>query len=182
MRSPDYYELYGKEIHHIGRLTHLEKLGMGDADELSELKAKVDPAALKDYLDRRAFNGSFNIRTLDLVEDGTIDFLIIPQDDSAKYGYTAMDQKTVRAKIDEKVLNDRVILYPGADELGHGAWSPAPSTRSKITLHAYTSSMRPRWAPQLIPNYEDRSLNETVKYHVMAAAASLCRRSPTPTL
>lgn len=91
---------------------------MGDADELSELKAKVDPAALKDYLDRRAFNGSFNIRTLDLVEDGTIDFLIIPQDDSAKYGYTAMDQKTVRAKIDEKVLNDRVILYPGADELG----------------------------------------------------------------
>lgn len=52
MRSPDYYELYGKEIHHIGRLTHLEKLGMGDADELSELKARVDPAALKDYLDR----------------------------------------------------------------------------------------------------------------------------------
>ena len=50
--EPDYYELYGKEIHHIGRLTHLEKLGMGDADELSELKAKVDPAALKDYLDR----------------------------------------------------------------------------------------------------------------------------------
>ena len=86
-------ELYGKEIHHIGRLTHLEKLGMGDADELSELKAEVDPAALKDYLDRRAFNGSFNIRTLDLVEDGTIDFLIIPQDDSAKYGYTAMDQQ-----------------------------------------------------------------------------------------
>ena len=72
--EPDYYELYGKEIHHIGRLTHLEKLGMGDANELSELKAKVDPAALKDYLDRRTFNGNFNIRTLDLVEDGTIEF------------------------------------------------------------------------------------------------------------
>ena len=117
---------------------------MGDANELSELKAKVDPAALKDYLDRRTFNGNFNIRTLDLVEDGTIDFLIIPQDDSAKYGYTAMDQKTVRAKIDEKVLNDRVILYRAPMS---SAWclSPAPSTRLRITPHAYTSSMRPRW-------------------------------------
>lgn len=166
--EPDYYELYGKEIHHIGRLTHLEKLGMGDADELSELKAKVDPAALKDYLDRRAFNGSFNIRTLDLVEDGTIDFLIIPQDDSAKYGYTAMDQKTVRAKIDEKVLNDRVILYPGADELGMVLVSRAINALENNTPRVYLKYAS-TLAPQLIPNYEDRSLNETVKYHVMAA-------------
>ena len=166
--EPDYYELYGKEIHHIGRLTHLEKLGMGDADELSELKAKVDPAALKDYLDRRAFNGSFNIRTLDLVEDGTIGFLIIPQDDSAKYGYTAMDQKTVRAKIDEKVLNDRVILYPGADELGMVLVSRAINALENNTPRVYLKYAS-TLAPQLIPNYEDRSLNETVKYHVMAA-------------
>lgn len=115
------------------------------------------------------------------MEDGTIDFLIIPQDDSAKYGYTAMDQKTVRAKIDEKVLNDRVILYPAPMS---SAWclSPAPSTRLRITPHALYLKYASTLAPQLIPNYEDRSLNETVKYHVMAAAASLCRRSPTPTL
>ena len=97
--EPDYYEDFGKEIHHIGRLTHLEKLGMGEAEELAALKEKVDPAALKDYLGRREFNGNFNIRTLELVEDGTIDFLVIPQDDSAKYGYTAMDQQRVRTVI-----------------------------------------------------------------------------------
>lgn len=38
-------------------------------------------------------------------------------------------------------------------------------------------------APQLIPNYEDRSLNETVKYHVMAAGCIAgAVSSPTPTL
>lgn len=119
-------------------------------------------------LDRRAFNGSFNIRTLDLVEDGTIDFLIIPQDDSAKYGYTAMDQKTVRAKIDEKVLNDRVILYPGADELGMVLVSRAINALENNTPRVYLKYAS-TLAPQLIPNYEDRSLHETVKYHVMAA-------------
>ena len=108
--EPDYYADYGAEIHQLGRLTHLEKLGMGDAQDCAAMREKIDADALADYLNRRAFNRRMNIRTLDLVEDGTIDFLIIPQDDSAKYGYTAMDQQAVRAVIDEKVLNDRVIL------------------------------------------------------------------------
>ena len=183
--------LYGglipSRLHHLSEETVLERLML-----LKELREKnpqvklyafqcimrcpkyssddeeVDPAALKDYLDRRAFNGSFNIRTLDLVEDGTIDFLIIPQDDSAKYGYTAMDQKTVRAKIDEKVLNDRVILYPGADELGMVLVSRAINALENNTPRVYLKYAS-TLAPQLIPNYEDRSLNETVKYHVMAA-------------
>lgn len=166
--EPDYYEQFGQEIHNIGRLTHLEKLGMGDAAALSALKEKVDPAALEDYLSRRAFNGRFNIRALDLVEDGTIDFLIIPQDDSAKYGYTAMDQKAVRAVLDEKILNDRVILYPGADEIGMVLAARAVNALEGDTPRVYLKYAS-TLAPQLIPSYEDRSLNETVKYHVMAA-------------
>ena len=166
--EPDYYEDFGEEIHHIGRLTHLEKLGMGDAEELTALKAKVAPAALEDYLSRRAFNGDFNIRTLELVEDGTIDFMVIPQDDSAPYGYTAMDQQRVRAVIDEKVLNDRVLLYPGADELGMTLVARAVNALENKTPRVYVKYAS-TLAPQLIPNYEDRSLNETVKYHIMAA-------------
>ena len=45
--EPDYYELYGKEIHHIRPSDAPEKLGMGDADELSELKPRVDPRRLR---------------------------------------------------------------------------------------------------------------------------------------
>ena len=79
-----------------------------------------------------------------------------------------MDQKTVRAKIDEKVLNDRVILYPGADELGMVLVSRAINALENNTPRVYLKYAS-TLAPQLIPNYEDRSLNETVKYHVMAA-------------
>ncbi len=166
--EPDYYADFGAEIHKLGRLTHLEKLGEGDAAEREALREKIDAAALQDYLNRRAFNRKMNIRTLDLVEDGTIDFLIIPQDDSAKYGYTAMDQQAVRAVLDEKVLNDRVILYPGADELGMTLTARAINALEGKTPRVYLKYAS-TLAPQLIPNYEDRSLNETVKYHVMAA-------------
>lgn len=166
--EPDYYADYGAEIHQLGRLTHLGKLGMGDAQDCAAMREKIDADALADYLNRRAFNRRMNIRTLDLVEDGTIDFLIIPQDDSAKYGYTAMDQQAVRAVIDEKVLNDRVILYPGADELGMTLTARAVNALEGDTPRVYLKYAS-TLAPQLIPNYEDRSLNETVKYHVMAA-------------
>ena len=170
--EPDYYEVCGKEIHHIGRLTHLQKLGMGNAEELERLKSRVPEDALEDYLQRRAFNGSFNIRTLELVEDGTIDFLIIPQDDSAKYGYTAMDQQRVRNVINEKVLNDRVLLYPGADEVGMTLVARAVNALEGKTPRVYLKYAS-TLAPMLIPNYEDRSLNETVKYHVMAAGCTV---------
>lgn len=166
--EPDYYADFGAEIHQLGRLTHLEKLGEADREARKALAEKIDAAALQDYLDRRDFNRKMNIRALDLVEDGTIDFLIIPQDDSAKYGYTAMDQQAVRAVINEKVLNDRVILYPGADELGMTLTARAINAIEGKTPRVYLKYAS-TLAPQLIPNYEDRSLNETVKYHVMAA-------------
>ena len=55
-----------------------------------------------------------------------------------------MDQKTVRAKIDEKVLNDRVILYPGADELGMVLVSRAINALENNTRTTRTEvSMRP---------------------------------------
>ena len=170
--EPDYYEDCGEEIHHIGRLTHLEKLGSGNEAELAALREKVPQAALEDYVARRAFNGGFNIRTLELVEDGTVDFLVIPQDDSAKYGYTAMDQQRVRAVINEKVLNDRVLLYPGADEVGMTLIARAVNALEKKTPRVYLKYAS-TLAPVLIPNYEDRSLNETVKYHVLAAGCTV---------
>ena len=73
-----------------------------------------------------------------------------------------------RGTIDEKVLNDRVILYPGADELGMVLVSRAINALENNTPRVYLKYAS-TLAPQLIPNYEDRSLNETVKYHVMAA-------------
>ncbi len=42
-----------------------------------------------------------NIR---LVEAGVIDFLAIPQDDSAPYGYTAINQQKIYGAIAEKKI------------------------------------------------------------------------------
>lgn len=166
--EPDYYEDYGAEIHLLGAAEHREKLGLGTADETAECRSKVPQNAWEDYTSRRTFNLSFNLRTLDMLGEGLIDFLIIPQDDSARYGLTAMDQEKVRVHMAGLALGDRVLMYPGADEIGL-------ILTSRMALHF--ANRRPRvyvkyaatGAPFVIPLYEDRPLGETVKYHLTAA-------------
>ncbi len=63
-----------------------------------------------DYERRRAFNESMNIEALRLLDDGTIDFLVIPQDDSAPYGYTAISQKRVISELKRHELDMRCMI------------------------------------------------------------------------
>ena len=139
---------------------------------MDELRAKIPADVLKDYLDRRAFNRKRNLEALSLVEEGVIDFLIFPQDDSAPYGFTAIDQKQVRAAITERKLWLRVYMYPGADELGL-------TLSTRMALHF--ANRRPgvyityaaTTAPTTIPLYEDRSVGESIKYQLLAAGMKI---------
>ena len=170
--EPDYYEDCGAEIHQIGNIRHRASLGLCDEKELEALYEKVPQEHLDDYLNRRAFNMQFNLKALELLHDGVIDFLIIPQDDSAPYGFTALDQHVVRAKIAELRLDARVLVYPGADELGL-------TLTSRMALHF--AGKRPKvyikyaasTAPSVIPRYEDRPLGESIKYQLIAAGCRI---------
>ena len=169
--EPDYYELCGTEISKIGDIRHRYHLGICDDSRLTELYDKVEPQYLEDYLNRRKFNLRFNLMTLDLVKKKVVDFLIVPQDDSAKYGFTAMDQEIIREKITKEVLQDSVMMYPGADEIGLTLMSRfliKLSNRKPRVYVKYASEQ----APLVIPAYEDRTLGETIKYHIMAAGCS----------
>lgn len=165
--EPDYYEHYGREIFLLGEAQHRRDLGL-DGNDPDELRAKIPQEVLADYIARREFNGKRNLETLQLVEDGVIDFLILPQDDSAPFGFTALDQQKLRRGIDEKKLWTKVLMYPGADELGL-------TLASRMVLHF--ANLRPKayvtyaatTAPTVIPLYEDRSVGESIKYQLMAA-------------
>ncbi|MEG0615017.1 MAG: DUF4127 family protein, partial [Oscillospiraceae bacterium] len=115
--EPDYYEICGEEIHKIGAILHKKQLGISDENDLENLYKIAKPEFLNDYTERRKFNLNFNLKTLSLVKEKVIDFLVIPQDDSAKYGFTALDQIAVREKISAELLQTDVLIYPGADEV-----------------------------------------------------------------
>ena len=154
--EPDYYGEYGEQIHNTGVMTHKINLGLNDNKDINDSLYEVKEEYLEDYKNRRAFNLSFNVETLKLVQENFIDFLIIPQDDAAKYGFTAMDQEIVREEIYNLVLQDKVLMYPGADEI-----TLTLLARIVNEMHGKKPKVFVKYAstnaPFLIPSYVDRS-------------------------
>ena len=167
--EPDYYEHCGREIFLSGQVKHKMQLGILGKDEgeslLREYSVKIGDA-LSDFEDRREKNRSMLINTIARLGK-TIDFLIIPQDDSAEYGYTSMDREAIRAEIRERGLSD-VAMYPGADEVGMTLLARAACESRGRRLKIYCEFAHEN-APKVIPLYEDRPLGMTLPHQIESA-------------
>ena len=166
--EPDYYERYGREIFLRGQAEHKYAAGVIDEAEYRTAVGDKDEAferALEDFLARRRVNLNALESALSLLGT-TIDSFVIPQDDSAPYGYTALDQKRVKAFLAEKGLE--VAIYPGADEVG--------LTR----LCALVNQMKggePKVYPvyphedckKIVPLYEDRAVEKSIAAQIVSA-------------
>ncbi len=78
----------------------------------------------------------------------------------------------MRKKILENSLQDKVLIYPGADEV-----SMILLSRMKNEIENKLPSVYILYASEmskfLIPSFEDRPLVETLKYHILAAGCRL---------
>lgn len=168
--EPTYYASCGREIHLYGRYVHKEKAGVltpEDAADFERVKSVLPKEYLDDYVRRREKNTAVLMHNLKYVRNGTVDYFIVPQDDAAPYGFTSMDQMKVREFIKSNTLHLKTAMYPSADDTGlillSRAVADAHGFAPKIFVH-YASSK----AAGVVPWFEDRALDETIKYHILA--------------
>ena len=173
--EPAYYADWGASIFQWGWLMDkAARIGLTAAEhqEWQQLEQDLPSSALEDYRNRRVRNLAVNEAVIELVDQGVISFLAIPQDDSAQYGFTALDQQQVVRRITKLRLQHRIHLYPGADEVGctllARAYSQLQGLYPKVYL-LYSAV----GAEQIVPLYEDRPLGESLKSHLLAAGAQL---------
>lgn len=169
--EPDYYADWGREIFRKGFISHRLELGMATEEEIQELadiNARLPAEVLEDYLGRRATNITANQQVMALVKEGIIDFMIVPQDDSAPYGHTAKDQEKVRTSITALDLELKVYMYPGADEVGCVLLTRMMNkARGQMPLvYPRLSSVQGAF---VTPLFEDRFFYETLKYQILSA-------------
>lgn len=169
--EPDYYENYGKDIFTFGYLTDKKKRGLLTSSEEEKLKAvreHIPSEYLDDYIERRKVNLAVNQAAIELVKDGFIHFLSIPQDDCSEFGFTPMDHEVVDRSISKWRLKFKVYNYPGADEVGCTLLS-----RAYNEYHSRCPKVYPVYSsvngPFIIPSLEDRPIGESVKAHITAA-------------
>ncbi|WP_066195731.1 DUF4127 family protein [Gracilibacillus timonensis] len=177
--EPDYYADWGRELFLRAYLTDKEEkhlISEEESRQLQEISHSLPNTYIENYERRRRFNSRMNQCVLELVKDGVVTFLAIPQDDSAEFGYTAKDQHAVLKRRGELQLYNQVHIYPGADEVGATLLA-----RAYNDYYHSTPSIYPIWSStlgaQLIPLYEDRPFYESLKAHTMAAG---CRLTDDP--
>jgi hypothetical protein len=164
--EPEYYAEYGYNLFRKAYLKDKKNrvdLTSRESEELSEID--IPEEILRDYEERRNFNVDINIEAVNLVKEKVIDFLTIPQDDSSPYGYTAIAQQRVLDYIKKYELELKINIYPGADEVGSSLIARALNDflDRQIKIYPFYSSTL---GPTIIPLYEDRPMNESLKYHV----------------
>lgn len=173
--DPDYWAAYGLSIWRYAYLT--DKINRGHADdaekaELPKLTDSIPKEYLDDFLARRVIDRFTNLYCVDLVKEGVFDLLTIPKDDTAEYGYAAMDQSAIAQKVRAERLMDRVLVYPGADEVGCVIFA-----RIFNLIKHYTPRVYVRYSstlgPSIVPLYEDRPLNESIKSQITSVGGIL---------
>ncbi|MBD2870177.1 DUF4127 family protein [Paenibacillus arenilitoris] len=171
--EPDYYEHYGQAICRYGWLEDKQAAAPPGEEERLErerLLARIPQEVLGDFLRRRATNARINELAIEFVKEGVIDQLIIPLDDNAEYGFSPMEQRNLLFAVERGNLMDRVLIHPGADEVGCILFAKVFCEVKQYQPEACVRYSSTR-GPAIIPKYEDRSLNESVKSHLNAGGA-----------
>ena len=158
----------------------------GDAASAALAKAAADvvPATIRDdYFATRQRNFEVTRRALRLVQRGTLDRLVLPQDDTAQWGMNIAERRALQAEVAARGLAQRVAIYPGADEVMHTLCARAVSQlQGWRPLRVALAPGDPVHIGELRALYEDRPLLESVASQIQAVGAALTDDPPNADL
>lgn len=173
--EPDYWALYGEKMWKYSWLSSKKKregLDLKEEKEKGELESSIPPEIMKDYTGRRKINLRVNLAALELVKDRVIDHLVIPKDDNSEFGYSTEDQDLVYHTMVEKGIRNKVYVYPGADEVGCTLVSRVLNKIHGCIPKVYVCYSS-TCGPEIIAKYEDRPINESVKWQIVSSGAMM---------
>ena len=117
-----------------------DPLEPSELDEAQRLRGLIGESVLEQYLQTRARNYAVDRLLLDKTRAGSIDRLVLGQDDAKPYGLHVPEVQALQAYLDANDLAERVSIEPGADELGMA-----------LVAHALTRDAR--WTPRIAVHY-----------------------------
>jgi hypothetical protein len=171
----EYWAIYGARMFRLSYLEHKTALSLASAEEIGEaqnLRKQIPDEVYDDYRQGRQRNHAVNQAMLDWSAEGVFDYLILPQDDTADFGWNIAEARALQARIRRQGLSERAITYPGADEIGSLLLAAAICRRT-----GFHPKVWPRYSsvlsPGVITAYEDRPVHELLKAHLAPLGGSL---------
>lgn len=170
--EPAYWARHGRDLHRLLELLHRLHDGEPVADQLAAHRATIPPAVIADVLRRRSRNHQVTLAAQWLVARGVLDLLVCCSDDTASHGLGTAEQRWLGSWTSWQDLGDRVLHYPGADEVG---------TVLVARLLARAAGVAPRVAMRCavaggldrVAAYEDGPVGRTAARQVEAAGGTV---------
>jgi hypothetical protein len=163
-----YWATYGSRMFRLSFLEHKAEAGCAspaESTERSRLRAEIPDEVYDDYRRGRARNHAVNRAMIEWLDEGVFDYLVVPQDDTADYGWNIAEARSLQSLIRAKGLTSRAITYPGADEIGCLLLA-----RFVCRKAGFAPRVWPRYsgvaAPTIVTAYEDRPVHELLKAHL----------------
>jgi hypothetical protein len=171
----DYWGIYGSTMFRLSYIEHkvsLEEASLVEKKECTILRQEIPDWVYQDYRQRRSRNHAVNQCMVDWLADDLFDYLLLPQDDTADYGWNIAEARALQMRIRVEGLSDKAITYPGADEIGC-----LLIVSSICHQHNFKPRVWPRYSavnsPGVITAYEDRPIHELLKAHLAPLGGSI---------
>ncbi len=166
--EPEYWAQYGRELHRLGGDIH--RLASESTASLDSRGAEIPKWVVSDFARRRIRNHTLNLSALTLVEEGTIDFLALTSDDTSEFSAGSAEQEWLRHWIHFLPGSDRVLMYPGADEVGSVLVARAVSEHFGVSTSIRIVCPEPGGL-DIVPPFENTPLATSIRRQIAAVGA-----------
>lgn len=177
--EPDYWEYFGKNIKDLSKeLTKnlKEKKSLDYFSELKNMKTDIKKWILDDFFWRRKRNFNIISYLIDLLSEGTIDYLNLTLDDNEEGNLSVYEANFHKQKIEKMKLNDKSSIHPGADESSLTMLSRALCDEFNVKPKFKVIYTIPE-KKELIPPYEGESLDKSVENHIKSSGGKIVQKN-----
>ena len=175
VEEPEYWAEWGTAFYRYARLAHQAERGeLADLNALAELEQRLPPVLKADWLVRRLRNHTVNLGLLEMAARGQITSLRLTSDDTSPYGFPSRERAWLSGwpALIGPALLDRVMMHPGADEVGSALLAKLLMEHAGRTPRVFVVYSH-AGGEDLIAPYEDRPVRETVEGQVHACGGTL---------
>lgn len=163
IEEPDYWDVAGAQLYRYSQDydRHIRADGaVPNRDDISD-------EHLNDFVRRRQRNHIVNLAVLDLLADDVFDLLVISSDDTSEFGFGTREKAWIKEWVDRRGGDDRLLMYPGADEVGSAllarAIVEAHHATPRFYVHYAIEADKDRVAP-----FEDGAVSLTIERQIRA--------------
>ena len=159
--EPDYYVQYGREIANYTKVDNADTSGLDENYQVA-LRQGAYEAALADWMQRRKNNLQISARLMNLVRNGSAQYMVMGKDDNSKFSQTHKESIALEQYADRIGLgSDKFQVLTGLDEIGL-----LTLMRMVDKLENNTPYVFVKYASGLggatVPSYSDEPVDETL--------------------